>query len=546
MRIAIAIGTLVAVLALPAVAAADDAIVVQRVPGLDRAERADLRADAGVRLEAMLPLRDTELVVAKDGDVEGAIAALEADAGVLYAEPELVVSPTVNDPYFSSQWGLHNTGQTVFTAGTADADIDAPEAWAITRGAGATVAVVDAGIDVTHPDLAGQLWGNPGERGGGRESNGIDDDGNGRIDDWRGWDFVNSDNSIETESNFHGTHVAGTVAAVTDNGVGVAGVAPDAKVLPVKIFGAPGSTASSSAIATAFDYAGSLGVDVVNASLGGLGTSQVVTTAMNAHPNTLYVVSAGNDGADAASYFPCNSTAANLVCVGASTNVDQPADFSNTSATVVDLFAPGQDVLSTTLSGGFAYASGTSMAAPHVSGAAALLAARAPSATVAQERAALLSSVDAKAPFAGLSVTGGRLNAAAALAALQASSTPPPPAATPDPTPTPTPTPSPTPAPAPPIRTPATATVQSLRVRGTVTSRRPAKVAFALSADTPVTAVIRCAGARRCTHRVSLFGTARRFALSRRQGGRLLAPGRYTLTLSTPGGSARRVGFLVR
>ena len=183
------------------------------------------------------------------------------------------------------------------------------------------------------------------------------------------------------------------------------------------------------------------------------------------------------------------------------------------------------------------------MAAPHVSGAAALLAADAPAATVAQMRVALLASVDAKAPFAGLSVTGGRLNAAAALAALPASSTPPP-AATPDPAP-PTPTP-PAPAPTPPVRTPAAAVVQSLRVLGTVTSRRPAKVAYALSADTPVTAVIRCAGARTCTHRVRLSGTARGFDLSRRQGGRLLATGRYTLTLSTPGGSARRTSFVVR
>src|SRR5215207_6739745 len=227
-RLRLAIGTLVVALAFPAVAAADDAIVVKRVPGLDRAERADVRAEAGVRLEAALPLRDTELVKAKDGDVEGAIAALEADSDVVYAEPEITVSPATGDPLLANQWGLHNTGQTIYTPGTPDADIDAPEAWAITRGAGATVAVVDAGIEITHPELAGQFWTNPAESGGGRESNGIDDDHNGRVDDWRGWDFVNNDNSIETQSNFHGTHVAGTVAAVTGNGIGVAGVAPEA------------------------------------------------------------------------------------------------------------------------------------------------------------------------------------------------------------------------------------------------------------------------------------------------------------------------------
>ena len=436
--------------------------------------------------------------------------------------------------------GVAEHRQTISTPGTPDADIDAPEAWAITRGAGATVAVVDAGIEVAHPDLDGQIWSNPGETGGGRESNGIDDDHNGHVDDWRGWDFVGNDNTIETQGNFHGTHVAGTIAAETDNGAGVAGVAPEAKLLPVKIFGAPNSTASSTTIALAFAYAGSLGVDVVNASLGGLGTSQLVTDVMNAYPNTLFVVSAGNDSADAAQYMPCNSTAANVVCVGASTNADEPADFSNVSATAVDLFAPGANVLSTGLNGSFSWASGTSMAAPHVSGAAALLAAKAPTATAVQERVALLSSVDPKAPFAGLSVTGGRLNAAGALAALPAAQAPAPsPAATPDPTP-----------PVPPGRTPAAAaaaaTVRSLRVLGTVTSRRPAKVAYALSADTPVTAVIRCAGARSCTFRVRLSGTARGFDLSRRQGGRLLAAGRYTLTVSTPGGSTRRAGFAVR
>ncbi len=552
MRIALAFGTLLAALAFPAVAAADDTIVVKRVPGLDRAERAGLRADAGVRLEAALPLRDTELVVAKDGDVDGAVAALEADADVVYAEPEITVSPATGDTYFANQWGLNNTGQTIFTAGTPDADIDAPEAWAITRGAGATVAVVDTGIELTHPDLAGQFWTNPGESGGGRETNGIDDDHNGYVDDWRGWDFVNGDNGVETQSNFHGTHVAGTIAAATGNGAGVAGVAPDAKVLPVKIFGAPSTTASSTTIALAFDYAGSLGVDVVNASLGGLGTSQLVTDAMNAHPGTLYVVSAGNDAADAAAYMPCNSPAANVVCVGASTNVDEPADFSNVSATAVDLFAPGAYVLSTTLNGGFSYANGTSMAAPHVSGTAALLAAKVPAATVAQLRGAMLSSVDARAAFAGLSVTGGRLNAAGALAAL-ATATAPPPAASPSPDPVPPPAASldpapspPDPAPVAPIREPAAAIVRSLRVTGTVTSRRPAKVAYALSADTPVTAVVRRSGARSRTYRVRLSRTARGFELRRRQGGRLLAAGRYTLTVSTPGGSTRRVGFVVR
>ena len=323
-----------------------DAIVVQRVPGLDRTERADLRADAGVRLEAMLPLRDTEVVVAKDGDVEGAIAALEADADVVYAEPDATVFPATGDPSLANQWGLHNTGQTIFgTPGTADADIDAPEAWAMTRGAGATVAVVDTGVELTHPDLVGQFTGNPGERGGGRETNGVDDDGNGRVDDWRGWDFVNNDNSRRDPGQLprHARRGHDRGAARTTRSASPAS-RRTRRCVPVKIFGGPGSTAPSSAIATAFDYAGSLGVDVVNASLGGMGTSQVVTDAMNAHPNTLYVVVGGQRRRQRRELLPVQLAGGEPRVRRVEHNRDQRPDFSNTSATVVDLFAPGEDV----------------------------------------------------------------------------------------------------------------------------------------------------------------------------------------------------------
>ncbi len=317
-------GSLVAVLALPAVASADApaGIIVQRVAGLDRGERLTVREEADVKLDETLPLPDTERVLPRAGQLDEALASLNANPDVVYAEPDLAVLPASTDPRFAQQWGLENTGQTIWTAGTVDADIDAPEAWLTTKGAGATVAVVDTGIELTHPDLAGQFSGNPGERGAGRETNGVDDDHNGYVDDWQGWDFVNHDNTIESEGNFHGTHVAGTIAALADNGVGGAGVAPQAKVLPVKIFGGLNSTASSSTIAQAFDYAGALGVDVVNASLGGIGSSQFVTDVIESHPGTLYVVAAGNNGADASTFFPCNSAAANLVCVGATDNRD--------------------------------------------------------------------------------------------------------------------------------------------------------------------------------------------------------------------------------
>src|SRR4051812_9973679 len=198
---------LVAALAFPAAASADEATIVKRVPGLDRSERAAVRDDAGVAFDETLALPDTEVVTARAGEVDAALDALNDNPDVVYAEPDVQVAPGSNDPQFVNQWGLSNIGQTVWTAGTPGADIDGPEAWATTRGAGATVAVVDTGVETTHPDLAGQWTGNPGERGGGKETNGVDDDHNGFVDDWQGWDFVNDDNTQESQGNFHGTHV---------------------------------------------------------------------------------------------------------------------------------------------------------------------------------------------------------------------------------------------------------------------------------------------------------------------------------------------------
>lgn len=568
-------------LAFPAAASADDAIIVKRVDGLDRAERAAVRADAGVKLVETLPLENTEVVEAQ-GSVRAALADLNANPDVVYAERDLPAAPASNDYYSSSLWGL--------------AKISVVDAWTRSRGTGVSVAVVDSGIDATHPDLAGQLAGNPGERGNGRETNGIDDDGNGFVDDWQGWDFVNWDNSTETQNHTHGSHVAGTIAALADNGIGVAGVAPTAKIVPVKVFGAPGTSAYSSTIATAFDYAGSLGVAVVNASLGGPGYSTAVTDAIKAHPNTLYVIAAGNDGVDAANYYPCNADAANVVCVGATDSNDARASFSNYSSTAVDLFAPGTSIIST-IPGSYGYMQGTSMATPHVAGAAALLAGARPNATSAALKSALLGSVDPVAGLSGYAVTGGRLHAAAAMDAVLtavASPTPTPtatpsptPTATPTPSPTATPTPTPTATPAPPTPTP-TATpapptptptaipvppaptptaappaptpaptaapapvVSTLKVSGDVTRRRSAKITYAISSGAKVSlSVHRSCGAKACASAVSRWSESskagtRTFTLGRRVAGRTLTAGTYTLTAATSGGS-RSVTFRVR
>jgi subtilisin family serine protease len=362
--------------ATPAVAAAygpGDRIVVKRRPGLDAGERAAVRASADVRLEASLSLPDVEVVRADPGDRAEALAALRQDPGVLWAEPVLPRQALTADPYFSTMWGLPK--------------IKAPEAWALGKGAGATVAVVDTGADLGHPDLGGRLV--------------------------TGLDLVDGD-STPQDGHGHGTHVTGTIVAA-ENTIGVVGVAPQAAVMPLRVLDDQG-TGYSDDVATAFDYAGDRGIRVVSASLGADQRSSAEQEAIRTHPNTLYVVAAGNDGTDndLTGQYPCAYEEPNVVCVGASTEADGMASFSNWGATTVDLFAPGVAIRST-LRGGYGSLSGTSMATPHVSGAAALLFARHPDWSAAQVKQALLDSADRLTALAGKSVSGGRLNVAAAL-----------------------------------------------------------------------------------------------------------------------------------
>ncbi|HEX5620189.1 MAG TPA: S8 family serine peptidase, partial [Solirubrobacteraceae bacterium] len=347
-------------------------IVVRREPGLSAAERADMRADADVALTRRSTLTDTEIVRAEPGELAEAIAELNADPDVAYAEPVVVMSALSADSYYGSLWGLENVGQKMYLpgsgsyypAGTPDADMDVPEAWTQSVGAGVTVGIVDTGMLMTHPDLAAQVATNAGETGTDalgrdRRSNRVDDDVNGYVDDWHGWDFVAAYPSIGVEegdstagpdndpqdNHGHGTHVAGTVAAQRDNNEGIAGVAPGAKVMPLRALGSTGS-GTNIAIAEAFDYAGKMGLRVVNASLGGPGLDQTQLSAIQAHPNTLYVIAAGNSNVnnDVTPHGPCALPAANILCVGASDENDRRASFSNYGAASVDVFAPGTDI----------------------------------------------------------------------------------------------------------------------------------------------------------------------------------------------------------
>jgi subtilisin family serine protease len=347
--------------------------------------------------------------------VKAALAAYRRNPNVLYAEPNYLVQleTTPNDPQFSQLWGLNNTGQ---TGGTFDADIDAVEAWDTTTGGGTTVvAVIDTGVDYNHPDLAANIWTNPGEIAG----NSQDDDGNGYVDDVHGYDFVNFDGD-PMDDNSHGTHVSGTIGAVGNNGVGVAGVNWNVQIMALKFLDAFGGGYTEGAI-LALDYAVAMGATVSNNSWGGGGYSQALYDAIRGAQASghIFVAAAGNAGSnnDSFPFFPASYDLDNIVAVAATDHNDNLASFSNYGAASVDLGAPGVNILSTTPANTYDTFSGTSMATPHVAGVIALVQELHPEWTYGQVVTQILSTVDPVAALAGSTLSGGRLNAAAAVGA---------------------------------------------------------------------------------------------------------------------------------
>jgi subtilisin family serine protease len=342
--------------------------------------------------------------------VESAILSAYTDPNVEYAEPNYklnVNSTTPNDPSFSSLWGLHNTGQ---TGGTADCDIDAPEAWDIVKNASSNIviAVIDTGVDYNHPDLASNMWVNSDEI----PNNGIDDDNNGYIDDYRGWDFAYDDNN-PMDGHYHGTHCAGTIAAVGNNGIGVAGVAWSAKIMPVKFLNDSGSGYTSDAISS-IQYAVANGAKILSNSWGGGGYSQALKDAITASHNagTLFVAAAGNSGTnnDSSPHYPSSYDVENVIAVAATDHNDNLASFSCYGPNSVDLAAPGVSIYSTKPNNTYGSLSGTSMATPHVSGICALIWSHFPNSTNIQLKARLLSTVDQKSSLQGKIISNGRAN----------------------------------------------------------------------------------------------------------------------------------------
>ncbi len=361
-------------------------VIVQWAPDSDRADRIAAHADAEVTFDQTLGRPLLQLLEPESGQSVGeAVASLRGDDAVLVAEPDRQNSPQAvpDDEFFDELWGLQNLGGAFgiedFPGPVAGADIAAVDAWDRTVGIpSVVVAVIDSGYRFNHPDLSGVAWSNSDEIAG----NSTDDDGNGRVDDTRGFDFVGQDSDTPVSDNDpsdtdlitggHGVHVAGTVGAEGDDGAGITGVAQNVRIMPLRVCAndasetnPPKSSCPDSAVIQAIDYAGNNGADVANLSLGRAGSpSQLVVDAFARHPATLYVISAGNDGADNdgggdppdGHHYPCDYNPAtdsvvagridNIVCVAASDQADEIADFSDYGASSVDLAAPGTETLS--------------------------------------------------------------------------------------------------------------------------------------------------------------------------------------------------------
>lgn len=328
--------------------------------------------------------------------VKAALARLRADPNVRVAEPDYIrhIDSTPNDPRFTSLWNLNNTGQ---SGGRADADIDAPEAWDVTKGSSEViVAVIDTGIDYNHEDLKANILRN-------------------NRNQVVGFDFVNNDsNPMDDEG--HGTHVAGTIGAVGNNKKGVTGVTQHVRLMPVKVFDSNGDGSESGLIA-GVDFARQQGAKIINASYGGPSFTQLELEAFQraAAAGILICAASGNEGLnnEELPHYPAsyNSTIPNILSVAATDHNDFLDPYSNYGPAAVDIAAPGTNILSTLPNNRYGLNTGTSMAAPHVAGVAALILSRYPGLSVTQVRARLLGGVDRPAGVQNM-IASGRLNAA--------------------------------------------------------------------------------------------------------------------------------------
>jgi subtilisin family serine protease len=337
--------------------------------------------------------------------------------GIEYAEPNVTYKAfNIQDADFKKQWGFDNDGKNSggwFSRGVAGVDISALDAWKVTKGSRAVkIAVIDTGVDYNHEDLKNNIMVNLAEKNG---QAGVDDDGNGYIDDVYGYDFANND-ADPMDGHGHGTHCAGVIGA-EHNSIGVAGVMAEVQILPIKFLADNGSGTLEGAI-KAIDYAIKRGVNIMSNSWGGgprmESLFEVIKKAEDA--GILFVAAAGNSNAnnDTVATYPANYEIESLISVGAMDGKGKRANFSNYGARSVDVFAPGVDTYSTVTSNKYKKMSGTSMACPHVSGIAGLMLAQNPALTPAELRQRLIDSTTQNDDLRGVGLSG-YVDAAAAL-----------------------------------------------------------------------------------------------------------------------------------
>ncbi len=375
--------------------------IIKIAPGVNAASVTNELVRNNINVVSTLPLTGIQIVTTSENKSYSSLAAeVLSLANVAYIEPVYRVHIDVkpNDPQYPQQWGY--------------AKIKAPDAWNTqTDSADTLIAVIDTGVDYLHPDLAANMWINPGEVPG----NGVDDDGNGIIDDVHGANFVNAGATGDPmDDNRHGTHVAGTIGAVSDNNLGVAGVNWKTRIMALKFLSNTGSGTTAGAI-RAIEYGIKMKANIMNNSWGGGGFSRALEDAIRSadRAGILFLAAAGNAGGndnDTNPHYPSSYDVPNVLAIMATDQNDAKAAFSSFGANSVDMAAPGVGILSTIPGGGYASFNGTSMATPHAAGAAALVWAANPAMTHIELKKHLMDAAEVIPGLAGMSVTGARMD----------------------------------------------------------------------------------------------------------------------------------------